>query len=291
MNGYTDLESLPSYRELGTSMTASSNDMAKRITGHPILYEMQDEVVQEFLDVLRYQSFTNTIAEIEAWAAEGGHLKLEVPAGLTARLKSQYGRMHIYDATRSVNATQMRGIVETVKNRLLDLTLEVEEHVDWSETSANEDAGKVIEKYVQNNFYEGSRMSGDNINVKDSSNVVAKQTAGKDASVAIDTNGGGGSSDISQERFNDDVAEILKALVDSLDEIKGDTTTLFNGFQALREVNVTAAKDDDGLRELLEDAWVKETSESFQTSLQKFADTKAGAAFATSLVGSIFGTS
>lgn len=159
-NGYSDVEQCPDYRKLKTQSFGTligGNNMSKHV---PIPPSSLPEELKEFCttDYLMkgIAFYEHTLADREIQK-----VGLRIPwhgdaIAVTARHYEKMGNPTLVEASKVLSLSSIAGLLETVRNRVLDFVLEIEKQFpDVGEASFDKDSvdEKTVDKIVQMNFY------------------------------------------------------------------------------------------------------------------------------------------
>ncbi len=123
LNGYAGVEDLPRYRVIPAvalgNLTGPFNSGYKNITIPPIMLPEKARPYAERVDLRQ------TIAELEAIVESKESLYCPWPGNLIAHMQDKFNGYVLYGAWQQVSASQVRGVVDTVRNRVLDFVLQL----------------------------------------------------------------------------------------------------------------------------------------------------------------------
>lgn len=129
LNGYDSIDDVPDYRVIGAaaigSLAGPFGSGYNNITIPPMVLP---EKMRRLATEVR---FTQPIAELAAMAEGGGYITCPWPGDLLAYMQSKEGNkfengLVLYDARQNVSKAAIHGIIDTVRNRVLEFALKLE---------------------------------------------------------------------------------------------------------------------------------------------------------------------
>lgn len=127
LNGYTKVKDIPDYRKFSAQSFGNFSGYAGRsLTNAPIPLL---NVPSEYRDGVSRFWFLESVAELQSLAEseKNGTIYQNWPADLVAHLaRSFYQDMNMLSAHKAVSVTSVIKILETVRNRILNFVLELE---------------------------------------------------------------------------------------------------------------------------------------------------------------------
>jgi hypothetical protein len=128
LNGYEDEKNLPSYRTIQVnSIGHFQGGWGAAIRNAPIPPMVLPEAVRHFASS---QSFLEPVSALAAHIADGANktLRGKWPADLVAAVQdSMYENYVLADAWRQIPGAAIKGILDTIRTRVLDFVLAIEE--------------------------------------------------------------------------------------------------------------------------------------------------------------------
>lgn len=127
LNGYEDVDTLPSYRTLSCEITGTISNGYRRATNYPIPLLGIDEDLKEIIKTINlYQS----ISAIDSLVKEGKNSKMSinVSADFYQYLSQDFDNGYqIEYARKEISSSQIVQVLTSVKSKLLDFLLELNE--------------------------------------------------------------------------------------------------------------------------------------------------------------------
>lgn len=166
LNGYEDDESLPTYRVFQTVMTMTVHNPMQGTMTIPVpksaVIDVLGEDVAEWISQAR---ISQGIAEIAAISAGKGTPGFPWPPEMTMLVGQKITKWHPVKAQTVASTERLKGILDTVRNRVLDMALDLEEEDptlgEGSPTDMPKPKAKRIDQIVQNHFH----VTGDNATI------------------------------------------------------------------------------------------------------------------------------
>lgn len=167
-NGYTDNDSLPSYRIISCNVYL---DISRPYVGFVKNFPFPPGLMGKYEKRLFSMPFHNSLIEIERFSAGKGQITSEIIAVMYPKL-NKYINGDIINAKQCVSPASLISIISTFKSKLLDFFLklndELEANIDLTKLGKN----KTVETIMNQTIFAGivNTGSGD-ISVKNS-NVI-----------------------------------------------------------------------------------------------------------------------
>jgi hypothetical protein len=127
LNGYGDDDELPAYRVVPAALRIDGADLAKRVTGQGISrFQLPDFAQDDVREELRFDYGIGKIEKLIDGASSGG-LSFGIPGGadLAAYMTSQVEFTSIDRIYKTTHVTELEGIVDAVRVRLVELVSEL----------------------------------------------------------------------------------------------------------------------------------------------------------------------
>ena len=153
LSGYKDLEKLPSYRMFRpTNLGTFVGPFQSRVENVVLPTYSLPESIKDFAENLR---FYDGVGALEAQAGDGGQIKWSQEMIWLARESIQMSGLVLADAHQPVPAYWIPGILDQVKNKLLDFILALEENVTTEDlenrTVETDVARNIFNTYIYGN--------------------------------------------------------------------------------------------------------------------------------------------
>lgn len=154
LNGYEDRQSIPSYRRVTTnSLGHFSGPFGSGARNAPI---PPSNIAKKFRHYVTEQAFAESVSALAQLAkADQGTLQSKWPADLIKYVQSNcviYEDMVLIDAWRTIPSSTISGILDTVRTRVLDFVLAIEEEEPLAGDTAPGEPAKLQPQAVTNIF-------------------------------------------------------------------------------------------------------------------------------------------
>ena len=175
--GYENREDLPDYRQMHLPVLGTyKGPYGGGINNAPIPLMNIPEDVKEW--ATKYEIYDNVAALEEMLRNGKDSFQFYLPPELTSLIEYHIGRqppMNLVETFRTVPRYTLTGIVDNIKNRLLDFVLELQEQgINPDDPESNETKPDVVREAVVNNIYGDNNVVAIGENISQEVSTVQK---------------------------------------------------------------------------------------------------------------------
>jgi hypothetical protein len=174
LNGYKHVDELPEYRQMpALSKGLFLGGGGAQINDQPLPLHVMEPEHRELVDTLK---LFQPISAYEA-SPKTEHARLPWPPILTARYQGAFIRGYALNrAWQEIPASVVAGLVDTVRNRVLSLALELQDELGTVDGKLEKLPAEVVERSIVNNIYGGTvYIAGSEQNITQVTNVHVRQ--------------------------------------------------------------------------------------------------------------------
>ncbi|MBE7436140.1 MAG: hypothetical protein HS100_19650 [Anaerolineales bacterium] len=158
LNGYKSPDNLPDYRVIQTSCVGLWTNGYWRVNNHQVpTWQIDDKKLKEYITVYRVYNGLKTVEEYSL----NPDLNFFIPPEITAMVNDIVGDQgYVYAQIRyTIRSQHFQQILDTVKNRLLEFVLTLDEKWDFQvEMPSNSQLGDLLSVVIYN-VQDGGAMS------------------------------------------------------------------------------------------------------------------------------------
>jgi len=151
LNGYDNIEDLPSYRKIKCIVVGSFQNYTTRYTNHPLPVMHLNKEQSDFFTKIK---FTNSISTIEDISSKDDTIYFDLELEFAPLLmKSLDSSLNVTNLKRQVSKSIILGVLTQIRSRLLDFILDISEKIpeDISDKDIKSKSKEIDTKEIFNN--------------------------------------------------------------------------------------------------------------------------------------------